>query len=261
MSRLSWGGVLAALGALGIAAFCVRLGFWQLDRLDQRREYNASVERAAEQPPLDLSGGRMLDAGTYPDDYLYRPAIATGAYIQSADLLLRGRSHLGTPGVHLVSLFQLDDGGEILVNRGWLPAPDGATVDPRPYRVTGPQRLTGSLQAVPEDIEGATPLRIQLDDGTTVPTFLRLDRTTLSRELDTAIPPLYLQLTGSPSEADLPIAVPPSDLDEGPHLGYAIQWFSFAAIAFFGFFFVLLGGPGRLRSRRFSDEEPVVRPL
>jgi surfeit locus 1 family protein len=53
-----------------------------------------------------------------------------------------------------------------------------------------------------------------------------------------------------PSTDDaLPIEVPPAELDEGPHLGYAVQWFAFAGIALFGFFFVLLGGPTRPRSR------------
>jgi surfeit locus 1 family protein len=30
------------------------------------------------------------------------------------------------------------------------------------------------------------------------------------------------------------VRLPPPALDEGPHLSYAIQWFSFAAIALIG---------------------------
>ena len=41
-------------------------------------------------------------------------------------------------------------------------------------------------------------------------------------------------------DGDLPIAAPsPSFADEGPHLAYAIQWFSFALIGLVGYFFLI----------------------
>ena len=56
--------------------------------------------------------------------------------------------------------------------------------------------------------------------------------------------PVYLTLTPEDSGAVQPGTFPqPSSLDidlsEGPHLGYAVQWFSFAAILALGYpFFV-----------------------
>jgi cytochrome oxidase assembly protein ShyY1 len=48
--------------------------------------------------------------------------------------------------------------------------------------------------------------------------------------------PLPLQLAGQtpPQPGALPIPVPLPALSEGPHLSYAIQWFSFATIALVG---------------------------
>ncbi|HEX8360139.1 MAG TPA: SURF1 family cytochrome oxidase biogenesis protein, partial [Longimicrobium sp.] len=47
--------------------------------------------------------------------------------------------------------------------------------------------------------------------------------------------PMYVQLAGDSGAArTLPVAVPPPPLDEGSHLGYAIQWFSFALIGIIG---------------------------
>jgi surfeit locus 1 family protein len=48
--------------------------------------------------------------------------------------------------------------------------------------------------------------------------------------------PLAIQLTEQdrPPPAALPVRLPPEELSEGPHLSYAIQWFTFATIAVVG---------------------------
>src|SRR2546425_2727927 len=43
-------------GLVALAAACVRLGFWQIERLHQRRAHNAQVRAARERPPLELTG-------------------------------------------------------------------------------------------------------------------------------------------------------------------------------------------------------------
>lgn len=240
--RLS--GTLLVLGVVIIASVCVRLGFWQLDRLEQRREANARIAAAASLPPLPLDRSGIAAIYLDPDGHLYRGATASGSFDHSGEVLLRGRSYDGRPGVHLVTPFRLDEGGLILVNRGWLPSPDAATADPRPYRVSGPARVSGTLQAVPNDPDDGTPLTVVVD-GFEVDTFRRIDGATIAARLDEPIPPLYLQAGPDGASDGLPIPVPPPALDEGPHLGYAIQWFSFAAIAVFGFLFVVIS-----RSRR-----------
>jgi surfeit locus 1 family protein len=215
------------------------LGFWQLDRLEQRRRFNAEVGAAAALSPLDLDSAGLGAILQNPDAYLYRRATARGTYVSRGEILLRGRSHDGRPGVHLVAPLKLAT-GVILVNRGWLPSPDAATADPREHRLVEQQRVTGSLQAVPLEVTNSTPLGINLGD-TTVTTYRRLDYVTLASAFDEPLPRLYLQvLPGSDSPSTLPIAVPLPEMDEGPHLGYAIQWFSFAAIALFGFLFVAI---------------------
>ena len=48
--------------------------------------------------------------------------------------------------------------------------------------------------------------------------------------------PLPIQLTeqAESQPSDLPVPIPPEELSEGPHLSYAIQWFTFATIAVVG---------------------------
>ena len=53
---LEWRDRAALVGALLVAALCVRLGVWQLDRLRQRRARNAQVLARRTEPPLSVTG-------------------------------------------------------------------------------------------------------------------------------------------------------------------------------------------------------------
>lgn len=229
-------GVAAAILVLIVAAACIRLGFWQLGRLDQRRAYNREASAALALPPLTLDSITLAATFAEPGNYLYRRVVARGRFVPGEELLLRGRAHEGRPGVHLVTpLLLTDGGGAILVNRGWLPSPDAAKADPRPHRIPREQAVEGWLQEMPPPEADAEPLVLDVGD-TSVSTYRRLDRRGLSARTGNPLPPLYLQLSAAPASDPIPpIPVPLPAFDEGPHLSYAIQWFSFAAIAVIGF--------------------------
>ena len=54
----------------------------------------------------------------------------------------------------------------------------------------------------------------------------------LAPGIDRELLPAYLQLEGQdPPAGDLPELLPPPETSLGPHLGYSVQWFLFAAIA------------------------------
>ena len=233
-------GWIAGVLAVTVALVCIRLGFWQLDRLDQRREDNAAVAAATSRPALFLDAAAMAEIHRHPADYLYRRAVVEGVPMAGQEIVLRGRSHLGQPGVHLVTPLRLEGGGVVLINRGWVPSPDAATVDPREYRVAGPMRIEGMLQEMPPGGVDPQPAEVEIGD-TSVVTHRRLSPEILPPPLAEALPPLYLQQTpGRDAGSTPPVPVPEPSLDEGPHLGYAVQWFSFGAIALFGFLFVAI---------------------
>jgi surfeit locus 1 family protein len=241
--RVSWRGVAAAAAALLVAVVCIRLGFWQLDRLEQRRTFNAEQEAALEQPPLELDAATIRAIREDPGAFRLRRAVARGSFLEANEVLLRGRAHQGRPGVHVVSPLVLGGQGDLLlVNRGWLPSPDAATADPRPYAVPGAHVIEGILRDVPRAPEEAAPISIEMGDAR-VSSFRRLDYATLSDVLPGALLPLYLE--EATVRSGLPYPVPPPVLDEGPHLGYALQWFAFAAIAIVGFGVTVTVGRGR----------------
>src|SRR5688500_12678708 len=125
--------------ALLFAALFVRLGFWQLDRLRERKAFNAPIESRINQPPVDL---RELPRD--PAVARYRRVRLSGEYDYARELVLVLRSRQGSPGVNLLTPLRVPGSDTaVLVNRGWIYAPDGMTADTKPWRERNPAGATG----------------------------------------------------------------------------------------------------------------------
>lgn len=230
--KRNWRGVVAAVLVLVAAAACVRLGLWQLDRLEQRRARNAAIRAAQARPPMALDARAFAAASADPAGYEWRPVVAEGTFHHPGDMLLRGRGREGRPGVHLVSPLVLADGRVVMVDRGWVPAPDAASADADSFRTSGPVRVSGVLRPMTARADGGMPAAGR---GGGDSTWRRIDAGAARRRSPGAVLPLYLQRI--PQSADgpsPPLAEPLPELSEGNHLSYAVQWFSFAAIAVVG---------------------------
>ena len=240
--RVTRAGLLGSLLVLVVAATCVRLGFWQLHRLAERRARNALVATRMAATPVLLE--------RFGDDTVgltFRRAAARGRFDNERTIVWAGRSFLGDPGVYVLTPLIFPDGGALLVNRGWLPSPDAATVDLAPYRVGGTMDVRGILVPFPPARPDADTLRRRVR--------YHLDRAGVAASMPYALEPLMLQLTpGSPAQAR-PRPIPAPALDEGPHLSYAVQWFSFALIGIVGWIALLLRG-GRGGAEAAGPDQP-----
>ncbi|HSU16870.1 SURF1 family protein [Longimicrobium sp.] len=234
--RVTLRGVLAAAFVLGMCALCVRLGFWQLDRLQQRKARNHAVEVALRMPTLDFDSLTAAAVERQPELFINRKVRVTGTYDPAGDIVLRGRSSDGNPGVHIVTPILVPHVPQaLLVNRGWVPSPDAATVDARPYAEPGERTIVGLFMEVPRNTQaGGQPAETTVG-GKRVTTYRRLDLDVLRRRSPRPVLPLYVQqLPDSGAAGRPPVRVPTPPLDNGPHLSYAVQWFSFAAIGIIG---------------------------
>ncbi len=235
--RLTFRDALGAAFILAACAMCVRLGFWQLDRLEGRRARNAVAQAGMRQAPRPVDSALVAEMRRDPDRLAYRRVVARGRYLPAAEIVLRGRVEGGRPGVHLATPLLLEEGSVLLVNRGWVPAADAVTPAERPAPPAGTVAVEGILQEVPiTQDRGGRSISARGDTA-----YRRLDRGEAKARLGRRVLPMYLQLQGDTARAarSLPVAVPPPPLDEGPHLGYAIQWFSFALIGVVGLFVLL----------------------
>jgi surfeit locus 1 family protein len=217
-------------------AVCIRLGIWQLDRLDQRRAFNAQVESMRVLNPLDLNYSE-LDSVVEME---WRSVKVTGEYDFENQVALRNRYNGDQYGYHLLTPL-LFDGMAVLVDRGWVPA-DGnsAPTDWRKYdepgvvTVIGQIRL-GQTKPVFGGVADAPP-----ENGTKLEIWNNADITRIARQLPYPALPVFIQPNVDENDAEPPIPFQPEvELTEGPHFGYALQWFTFATILFAGYPFYL----------------------
>jgi surfeit locus 1 family protein len=215
--------VMLIVAAVTVAATCIGLGIWQLRRLDERRSLNDRILARRAETPVVIEGASTASDLAAP----YRRAVARGTYDVDGEVLVYGRSLDGEAGHHVITPLVLADGGAILVVRGWVPfamrtAPVQAAEPPATH-----VRVSGWL--VPDEGDGATE-----PDADRV--VRQLDVVGIASTLPYEVFALPLRLAAQvpPQPGALPRVVPPPALSEGPHLSYALQWFSFAAVSLAG---------------------------
>ena len=232
--------ITTALVIIG-SLICVRLGIWQLDRLAQRRAFNAHYLDVSTLPVLTITSTPANDL----TEMEYRPVLVNGDYDFAHQVVLRNQVYQNQSGYHLLTPLILSDGTGILVERGWIPA-DG---NDRPgnwhiYDQPGPVTIKGILrlgQTEPEIGSVSDPTLTHLDVWSLV------NLTRIGQQLPYKLLPVFVQPNPDPSLTKPPYPYQPEiALDEGPHFGYVLTWFSFAALLFFGYPFFYL--PRQIKS-------------
>lgn len=235
-----WGFGLLAVVAAGV---CVRLGVWQLARLEQRRAKNALVAARGAAPPLAPDSLRRADTTV---THWRRVAVA-GVADYDAELVLAARSQGGIPGVQLLTPVRPLDAAwgdtVLLVLRGWVGAADGRTIAHALAQEGDTLRLEALVTTFPPPGRGGVRLPSS-------PRAVRqLHHDSLQALLARPLVPVVLLALGDTVVRDVtrPARVPPPAPGDGPHLSYALQWFAFALVFLLGFgLFARQGsGPGR----------------
>jgi len=220
-----WAGLLAA--ALVVAAGCVVLGLWQVDRLEHRHDRNRLLERNLTATPVPAAS--LLRVGRDPaarDEYAR--VLATGRYDEGGQLLVRTRPFEGAVGYYVLTPLVTAQGPALLVNRGWVPGgPDATTAPEPPAPPSGEVTVTGRVRpSEPASTTGEPP------PGQVT----RIDVPAIARSLRLEAYGGYVDLVRErPAPGRAPRPLPPPEPSEGPHLAYAFQWFLFAALAPVGY--------------------------
>lgn len=229
--------------ALLVAAACVALGRWQLDRLGQRHERNDLLSNNLDTAPA--APDEMLRVGHGPDDGdQYARVRAAGRYDVDHQLLVRTRPFQGAVGYYVLTPLVTEAGPGLLVNRGWVP--DGATASDLPDvpdPPSGTVTVTARVRLSEPASTTGTPPRGQVT---------RIDVSEIAKTLPYVVYGGYGDLTREqPAPKEAPQLLPPPEPSEGPHLAYAFQWLLFAVLA--------LGGFVVLARREAADLRSTVR--
>ena len=219
--------IAATLIVVSVMAVFVRLGFWQLDRLEQRRAQNAQLVAVLEGEPL-----RLPEDEAPADELLLenRDAIVAGTYDFEHQKLLILQTWGGRNGVNLITPLVLADGKTaVLIDRGWIPdAEVDAEIIASTYNQPPEVTIEGYIalpQILTRQASNAESVRPENE-------IYRVDTNALAESIPYDLYDFYI--IEPPAENDLE-AFPYHktrviDLSEGPHLSYAIQWFLFALV-------------------------------
>lgn len=230
--------ILTTLLVILGSAVCARLGIWQLDRLEKRRAFNEHYLATTALPPLELDSAPQTDLTTME----YRAVTVTGTFDFENQVALRNRYHGSEYGYHLLTPLILSDGTAILVERGWIPAQGNATpADWRKYDQPGQQAISGILRLGQSNPSLGGAPDPELAEGQTRLDFwniVNLER--ISLQSPHPLLPVFIQPNpGNALNAPPYPYQPKIEITEGSHFGYALQWFTFASILFFGYPFYL----------------------
>ena len=216
---------------VGLCVLFWWLGLWQWHRHEDRSARNDAVE-AAERMPEQPLGALIPDPADLPTGVEHRLATASGHYLASAQMLQRNPS--GRAGFAVLTPLELDAGGTVIVNRGFVPP---STTNPNtPSEIEGVAPPSGPVELV---------MRVRAPQNTTDRTapagqVYDIDPAAYPAPLPSPVYVAYGDLVDQTPDAGSGLEAPePADLGMGPHLLYAFQWWLFIPIAVVGLLLLL----------------------
>lgn len=220
----------------------VNLAFWQMRRLDERKDFNAEVRGRSTLPVEPITD--VVDPDTDAGDIEWRTVTATGTYLADEQVVVINRSQDGFAGKNVVTPLELEDGTLVLVNRGFV---EETTAVPAPP--SGDVEVTGRVRASQRRSLGqiSDPAEGELTE------VQRIDIPRLAEQLPGPVLPVYVDLlTSEPSQGAIPIPLPDPELTEGPHLSYTIQWFIFSVAVAVGWVLAVRSSIAKRRAAAVS---------
>jgi surfeit locus 1 family protein len=209
-----------------VTALTARLGFWQLDRAEQKEQAHARVLAQGELSPLATQD--FLHT-IQPNDALERRVDIEGEWLSQWTVYLENRSMQGRPGFWVFTPLQLSAERVVLVQRGWV-VRDVVQSDKLPAIETpkGRVQVKGRWVAPPSVmVELSHAKQAETEKGFQA---LRqnIDMKALAQETGLAFFANVMQ-TGEPSEGlmrDWPAHLSGADKNRA----YALQWFALALL-------------------------------
>ena len=234
--------VLAVLGGIAVVLLMVRLGFWQRDRADEKKQLHQRFAARASASPLHLDAASSAQiAGE-----LWRPALINGSALAPV-LLLDNRVRAGVPGYEVLTPIRLKDARVVLLNRGWLSAAERRDLWPEVAPMARLNEVKARIAPTPSTGISLAPFAPDAGPGGMI-RIQRIDFTALSVALKLPLEPYQLLLDADqPDGYDRQWLLP--NPEPGKHQAYAVQWFAMA-----GALLILMAYYGSRRSPRNSHE-------
>ncbi len=206
----------------------VSLGFWQLDRADEKLSLASAMQQRAVAEPVALSA---VNASDHAAGNMTRVLIA-GEYKHEISFLVAFQFYQGRAGYELVTPFRLADGGPLLlVSRGWLDAGVDAERPAVPV-INGVHTLIAQVH-LPE-------FPVPAGDVTDTEWPVRLPRLNIRQAESLLGEPVYPYVVRLEADQSGVLSRHWSNprVETRGHFAYAIQWFGIALLVFIAALFL-----------------------
>jgi cytochrome oxidase assembly protein ShyY1 len=256
---LRWIGL--ALFVVVLSGVMIRLGQWQIHRLEGRREANATIRVHRAQAVQEWTAVMSPGTAVSGDDQWKRVRV-TGRYDVSHQVQVRYRKVGDQQGSEILTPLRAADGRTVLVDRGFIGRKDDGT-DPDITDIPAPPSGQVTVVGYVKGNENGKDTAVVPVDGRA----RLINSDSFGKVAGAGYVNGYIVLMSSTPGQTGMTPVPFPELDEGPHLSYAVQWFCFTAIAVGGLFILIRGDIKDRRKRRDRAEKrhrarpaPVGKP-
>ncbi len=240
-------GLAPTLAVVLLLPFFLYLGYWQLQRAEEKRQLQAEYDTRADGPAVRVERNVQR-----PEDLQFYRVLARGFYETDYQILIDNRVHQGQVGYEVITPLKFPDSDvRLLVNRGWVPLGEDRGHLPAIDPPGGLQEITG-VATVPSEKYFALAEPEPLDRGWQR-VWQNLDMARYAAAVPFPVQPVVVLLdpqspaggfTRDWSRLDAGIAV---------HQGYAFQWFMLAAALATIYLFMSL-------RRRGADKQEEDKP-
>jgi cytochrome oxidase assembly protein ShyY1 len=234
------------LFTLVLVPVMVGLGFWQLQRAEEKTRLAIGWEQRRQQAPAPLSELR----DTAPDALAYRRVQLLGEFAEGRYFLVDNKTRQGRFGYEVVALFEQDSGGLVLVNRGWIAGDPARRSLPQVPPIAGQQEVSGHVYVAPgkpyllgeQVLADSWPKRVQA---------IEIDK--LGPVLGEPLFPFTVRVDrNQPGALDAEWLI--VNVSPEKHQAYAVQWFAMAAVMA-GFYLLRSTNIWQLLTGRSEEED------
>lgn len=202
-----------------LAAFvlCTALGFWQLHRLSWKTELIERLETRLNAEPVPLAEHRNDD----PAGAEFLKVSFSGRFLYEKEMYF-GQYHSGTWGYQLITPMALDDGGHVLVNRGWIPS---EMRDP----AKRPESVADAHLSLTGIIRKPSPPRFFTPENDAMANYwFWYDLKAMDAYAGVSTLPFVLEVMNHHTEGGWPLTAKKEYKLRNDHFHYALTWFALA---------------------------------
>jgi surfeit locus 1 family protein len=211
----------------------INLGLWQYGKAEKKQVLQELLDARSRAPAIQMAA-TPVDAEI--ESLRFRRVVLRGEYEPERQILIDNRVYQERAGYHVITPFKLADsagsGMRVLINRGWIPAPDDHRSIPAVTTPAGQIELSG-LAVVPGDkffTLGATAAQPSAT-AEWLPVWQNLDLKRYRASVAYPVQPLVVLLgddTISDPASGFVREWPRPDENFAKNLSYAYQWFGFS---------------------------------